>query len=58
MWIKRLVTHYDSTFFDFFAYRPNTITGLGFLCVVANLLTMFYFAPDMTGVCPSWAYYR
>ncbi|KAK3825178.1 MAG: Choline/ethanolaminephosphotransferase [Benniella sp.] len=36
---------------------PNSITGLGFLCVVFNLLTMFYFAPDMTAVCPSWAYF-
>ncbi|KAG0274834.1 hypothetical protein BGZ95_009422 [Linnemannia exigua] len=49
-WTK-LVTFFPITM------APNTITGLGFLCVVANLLTMFYFAPDMTGVCPSWAYY-
>ncbi|KFH73710.1 hypothetical protein MVEG_00924 [Podila verticillata NRRL 6337] len=44
------------TFFPL-SMAPNTITGLGFLCVVANLLTMFYFTPDMTGVCPSWAYF-
>ncbi|KAF9959211.1 hypothetical protein BGZ70_008941 [Mortierella alpina] len=44
------------TFFPL-SMAPNTITGLGFLCVVANLMTMFYFTPDMTGVCPSWAYY-
>ncbi|KAG0371233.1 hypothetical protein BGZ54_008237 [Gamsiella multidivaricata] len=44
------------TFFPI-SMAPNTITGLGLLCVVFNLLTMFYFAPDMTGVCPSWAYY-
>ncbi|KAG0073368.1 hypothetical protein BGZ89_004207 [Linnemannia elongata] len=49
-WTK-LVTFFPVTM------APNTITGLGFLCVVANLLTMFYYAPDMTGVCPSWAYY-
>ncbi|KAF9360594.1 hypothetical protein BGX34_007682 [Mortierella sp. NVP85] len=49
-WTK-LVTFFPITM------APNSITGLGFLCVVFNLLTMFYFAPDMTAVCPSWAYF-
>ncbi|KAF9923836.1 hypothetical protein BGZ65_008650 [Modicella reniformis] len=49
-WTK-LVTFFPITM------APNLITGLGFLCVVFNLLTMFYFAPDITGVCPSWAYF-
>ncbi|KAG0232551.1 hypothetical protein BGX31_005132 [Mortierella sp. GBA43] len=49
-WTK-LVTFFPITM------APNLITGLGFLCVVFNLLTMFYFAPDMTAACPSWAYF-
>ncbi|KAI1318137.1 hypothetical protein EDD11_007189 [Mortierella claussenii] len=44
------------TFFPI-SMAPNSITGLGLLCVVVNLLTMYYFAPDMSGVCPSWVYY-
>ncbi|KAG0323834.1 hypothetical protein BGZ99_002451 [Dissophora globulifera] len=48
-WTK-LVTFFPITM------APNTITGLGLLCVIFNLLTMFYFTPDMSGVCPSWAY--
>ncbi|KAF8985634.1 hypothetical protein BGZ46_003034 [Entomortierella lignicola] len=44
------------TFFPL-SMAPNTITGLGLLCVVFNVLTMYYYTPDMTGICPSWAYY-
>ncbi|KAF9116568.1 hypothetical protein BGX27_001424 [Mortierella sp. AM989] len=49
-WTK-LVTFFPATM------APNTITGLGLLCVVFNVLTMYYYTPDMTGICPSWAYY-
>ncbi|ORZ10029.1 hypothetical protein BCR41DRAFT_358154 [Lobosporangium transversale] len=49
-WTK-LVTFFPVTM------APNTITGLGFLCVVFNVLTMYYYAPDMTEICPSWAYF-
>ncbi|KAF9349418.1 hypothetical protein BGX26_012278 [Mortierella sp. AD094] len=44
------------TFFPL-SMAPNTITGIGLLCVVFNVLTMYYYAPDMTGICPSWAYF-
>ncbi|KAG0302702.1 hypothetical protein BGZ98_007293 [Dissophora globulifera] len=42
-WTK-LVTFFPITM------APNTITGLGLLCVIFNLLTMFYFTPDMSGL--------
>ncbi|KAF9437713.1 hypothetical protein BGZ76_011491 [Entomortierella beljakovae] len=43
------------TFFPL-SMAPNTITGLGLLCVVFNVLTMYYYTPNMSGVCPPWAY--
>ncbi|CDH51703.1 choline ethanolaminephosphotransferase [Lichtheimia corymbifera JMRC:FSU:9682] len=35
---------------------PNLITLLGLLCVVGNVATLMYYAPDL-GPCPNWVYY-
>ncbi|ORX62538.1 hypothetical protein DM01DRAFT_1360695 [Hesseltinella vesiculosa] len=35
---------------------PNLITLLGLLFIVANVFTLFYYAPDL-GPCPNWVYY-
>ncbi|KAI9320064.1 CDP-alcohol phosphatidyltransferase-domain-containing protein [Dichotomocladium elegans] len=35
---------------------PNLITLLGLLCVVVNVSTLMYYAPDL-GPCPNWVYY-
>lgn len=34
--------------------RPNLITLAGFLLVVANVLLMFYYSPDLSTPCPQW----
>ncbi|KAI8140644.1 CDP-alcohol phosphatidyltransferase-domain-containing protein [Fennellomyces sp. T-0311] len=36
--------------------RPNLITLLGLLCIIVNVATLFYYAPDL-GPCPDWVYY-
>ncbi|KAG0265863.1 hypothetical protein DFQ27_000314 [Actinomortierella ambigua] len=48
---NKLVTFFPLTM------APNTITGLGFLLVVFNVLTMLYFSPNMEAPCPNWAYF-
>ncbi|KAG0232090.1 hypothetical protein BGW42_008383 [Actinomortierella wolfii] len=48
---NKLVTFFPITM------APNKITGMGFLLVVFNMLTMLYFAPDMEAACPNWAYF-
>ena len=36
---------------------PNMITLIGFLCIVANFLTMLYFTTDMSQPLPNWCYF-
>lgn len=35
--------------------RPNAITLLGLLIVVANVITLFYYSSEL-GECPNWVY--
>ncbi|KAJ3291313.1 hypothetical protein BCR33DRAFT_761820 [Rhizoclosmatium globosum] len=35
---------------------PNLITLTGFLCVIVNVLLLFYLSPDLKEPCPWWAY--
>jgi ethanolaminephosphotransferase len=35
--------------------RPNMITLIGLCTVIVNVLTLFYYAPDL-GECPRWVY--
>ncbi|KAG2217464.1 hypothetical protein INT45_011900 [Circinella minor] len=34
---------------------PNLITLLGLLCIICNVGTLYYYAPDL-GPCPNWVY--
>lgn len=36
---------------------PNAVTLTGFGFVIANVLTMLYYSPNMDQDCPSWVYY-
>ncbi|KAJ3353653.1 hypothetical protein HDU83_006562 [Entophlyctis luteolus] len=35
---------------------PNLITLTGFLCVLANVVILLYYSPDLVAPCPSWCY--
>ncbi|KAJ3140835.1 hypothetical protein HK100_008851 [Physocladia obscura] len=36
--------------------NPNLITLTGFMCVIANVLLLLAYAPDLRGEIPSWCY--
>ncbi|KAI9744404.1 MAG: hypothetical protein M1818_001933 [Claussenomyces sp. TS43310] len=36
---------------------PNMVTLLGFFCILANVLLLVLYVPDMDGTEPSWIYY-
>ncbi len=36
---------------------PNTVTLLGFFCILINILVLYIWIPDLVGPAPTWVYY-
>lgn len=56
---KYILKHYWNGFVELLPLwlAPNMVTLLGFGCILANVILLEIFVPDLIGPAPSWLYY-
>ncbi|KAL8639324.1 MAG: hypothetical protein Q9228_003630 [Teloschistes exilis] len=56
---RYILKHYWNGFVELLPLwlAPNMVTLLGFFCILANVILLEIFIPDLVGPAPSWLYY-
>ncbi|KAL8661601.1 MAG: hypothetical protein Q9202_005429 [Teloschistes flavicans] len=56
---RYILKHYWNGFVELLPLwlAPNMVTLLGFFCILANVVLLEIFVPDLVGPAPSWLYY-